>query len=276
MITAATTWFGTEETNDLPSAAMAPAELPLAPGLARALPRARPALIGPGPALAEALETGEALDAPRLADLLAPWTAHLAALAETGAAQVQIHEPLLGTGLSKPLADALKPAYAALAAAGPAILLSGAEGAPGPDLWTALSLPVAGLHLDLVTEPGQLRDALDSGVDMIFSLGLIDGQAEDRADLAAAARWARVAMRRHGAARIEVTNARPLRAATEDPERPWIACRAKKEEEIALAALIAAEGEAAWQAALAENACARALRDHAALPRLAGAAAARV
>lgn len=249
MLSATAIWFGTEDAAAMKAGVDAVCmPVPMDPAGAVATWRAagdaqaRPALIGPGEALAAALACGETAESVDLS----PWTVTLAALREAGAAWAHVHEPLLGTGLAAPLARALRAAYETIAEGAPKLMLSGAEGAPGPDIWTAAALPVAGLHLDLVHSPLSLRDALDCGVDKVFALGLIDGASAARTDLAAAARWARVAMRRHGAGRIEVALASPA-----------LIDAARKLEETVLVARIAAEGEEPWRAALAENEAAR-------------------
>jgi 5-methyltetrahydropteroyltriglutamate--homocysteine methyltransferase len=74
----------------------------------------------------------------------------------------------------------------AKAAPGLKIMLATYFGALGDNLDTALSLPVAGLHVDLVRAPEQL-EAIGRLVrkDLVLSLGLIDGRNVWRADLAA-------------------------------------------------------------------------------------------
>lgn len=183
-------------------------------------PGVRPSLEGPGRAI-RAAEEGETPDISAL-------EAALRALHAAGADWVQIEEPILGSGIAKHEAAALREAYAALAACGPKIMLRGGAGDPGADLWTALSLPVAGLHLDLLHAPLLLRDALDSGVTLTLSLGLVDPAGASLAALDAAARWARVAARRHGAERIEIACAAPADGAA--PQLTLCARRAAQHE----------------------------------------------
>jgi len=59
----------------------------------------------------------------------------------------------------------------------------------GDNLQTALRLPVAGLHLDLVRGAAQLDDVLAKApADLALSLGIIDGRNVWRTDLDAGAR----------------------------------------------------------------------------------------
>ncbi|MCZ0961088.1 5-methyltetrahydropteroyltriglutamate--homocysteine S-methyltransferase [Paracoccus benzoatiresistens] len=100
-------------------------------------------------------------------------------LAEAGAQWVQIDEPILVTDLS----DAQRRAFRIYDdLAGPQIMLASYFGALDDNLDLALSLPVAGLHLDLVRAPGQLAQVLGR-TDKLLSLGLVDGRNVWRADL---------------------------------------------------------------------------------------------
>ena len=59
-------------------------------------------------------------------------------------------------------------------------------GGLGDNLHTALSLPVAGLHIDLVRAPGQLDNVLARAPQgLVLSLGVIDGRNIWRANLPA-------------------------------------------------------------------------------------------
>ena len=71
-------------------------------------------------------------------------------LAEAGAHWVQIDEPVLVTDLSPAQRAGFAAAYAELAQAGPKLLVASYFGALDDNLDLALSLPVAGLHVDLV------------------------------------------------------------------------------------------------------------------------------
>src|SRR6185437_15261787 len=67
------------------------------------------------------------------------------------------------------------------------LLLATYFGALGDNLGTALKLPVAGLHLDLVRAPRQLDEVLAKArADLVLSLGIVDGRNIWRTDLEAA------------------------------------------------------------------------------------------
>ncbi|MDO5605336.1 MAG: 5-methyltetrahydropteroyltriglutamate--homocysteine S-methyltransferase [Paracoccus sp. (in: a-proteobacteria)] len=152
---------------------------------------ARPVLLGP----VTWLSLGKSKDGvdpfSLLPAILPVYQQVLSALADAGAEWVQIDEPILVTDLSDAQRAALRDAYATLK--GPEILLATYFGALGDNLDLALSLPVAGLHLDLVRAPDQLGDVLTRGTDKLLSLGLIDGRNVWRADLAAALKIAQAA-----------------------------------------------------------------------------------
>ena len=80
-------------------------------------------------------------------------------LAKRGAEWVQLDEPCLVLDLNDTARQALQRAYAAIAKAVPSlkIMLTTYFGEIGDNLETALALPVAGLHVDLVRAPDQLE-----------------------------------------------------------------------------------------------------------------------
>ncbi|HEV2610380.1 MAG TPA: 5-methyltetrahydropteroyltriglutamate--homocysteine S-methyltransferase [Noviherbaspirillum sp.] len=108
----------------------------------------------------------------------------LARLRDAGVEWVQIDEPILALDLKTEWRDAFAPAYAALASHAPRILLATYFGEVGEHASLLKSLPVDGVHLDLVRGGGQL-DAFsaDWPHDKVLSLGVIDGRNIWRADL---------------------------------------------------------------------------------------------
>ena len=82
--------------------------------------------------------------------------------------------------------DALRQTYARLAHALPnlKIMLTSYFGGLGGNLDTALALPVAGLHIDLVRAPQQLDEVVaKASRDLVLSFGVIDGRNIWRSDL---------------------------------------------------------------------------------------------
>ena len=165
----------------------------------------RPVLLGPVTWLGLGKAKDEGVDPLALLPAILPiYVDILRRLHEAGADWVQIDEPILVTDLSDRQARALRMAYAELGAVGPQVMLASYFGALDDNLDLALSLPVAGLHLDLVRAPHQLDEVLARGAEKTLSLGLIDGRNVWRADLATALARARDAAVRHGADRIQI------------------------------------------------------------------------
>ncbi|EIZ80305.1 5-methyltetrahydropteroyltriglutamate/homocysteine S-methyltransferase [Novosphingobium sp. Rr 2-17] len=145
----------------------------------------RPVLLGPVTWLS--LAKGHGIDPfDRLDEVLGLYGEVLDRLAYSGAAWVQIDEPILVTDLSGVQRAALSRAYAALSGHGVKLMLTTYFGGLDDNLPLVATLPVAGLHVDLVRAPQQL-DAVLRIVpeDLLLSLGVIDGRNVWRADLAA-------------------------------------------------------------------------------------------
>jgi 5-methyltetrahydropteroyltriglutamate--homocysteine methyltransferase len=148
----------------------------------------RPVLLGPVTFLKLGKSRSEGFD-PRslLGTLLPVYAESLRRLAAAGASWVQIDEPCLVLDLDEQDREALREAYATLATAAPGLrlMLTTYFGGLGDNLATALSLPVHGLHIDLVRAPEQF-DAVVAGArpDLVLSLGVIDGRNIWKADLA--------------------------------------------------------------------------------------------
>jgi 5-methyltetrahydropteroyltriglutamate--homocysteine methyltransferase len=154
-------------------------------GLSRGI-RTRPVLLGPVSFLLLSKSEDGTPPLALLPTLLPAYAEALRGIAEAGAAWVQIDEPCLVTDLPAGAADACAQAYRALADAAPGLdlLLASYFGALGDNLPLAASLPVAGLHLDLVRAPEQLDDALAAvPAERWLSLGVVDGRNVWRADL---------------------------------------------------------------------------------------------
>ncbi|MEC5218608.1 5-methyltetrahydropteroyltriglutamate--homocysteine methyltransferase [Actimicrobium sp. GrIS 1.19] len=100
---------------------------------------------------------------------------------------VQIDEPILALDLDARWRAAFAPTYQALAADAPPILLATYFDDVSEHAALLHSLPVAGVHLDLVRAPQQLDTLLaDWPADRILSAGVVDGRNVWRADLDAA------------------------------------------------------------------------------------------
>jgi 5-methyltetrahydropteroyltriglutamate--homocysteine methyltransferase len=119
-----------------------------------------------------------------LDEVLGLYSVILGQLRHAGAEWVQIDEPALVLDLIERQRAAFTRAYARLARLGPKIMLATYFGALDDNLNLALSLPVNGLHVDLVRAPEQLDPLLAKAPsDLLLSLGVIDGRNVWRADL---------------------------------------------------------------------------------------------
>jgi 5-methyltetrahydropteroyltriglutamate--homocysteine methyltransferase len=218
--------------------------------------RTRPVLLGPVSFLLLSKTEDGSDPLALLPGLLPVYAAILDELAEAGAAWVQMDEPCLATDLPPAAQDAYHRAYAALAAAAPSLclLLTGYFGGLGDNLATVLDLPVAGLHLDLVRDPGQLDAVLAERPELWLSLGVVDGRNVWRNDLRASLAVLRRAAeaRPDGARRLMVAPSCsllhvPIDLAQEealDPEvRAWLAFAVQKLGEVRTLALALEEGE---------------------------------
>jgi 5-methyltetrahydropteroyltriglutamate--homocysteine methyltransferase len=149
----------------------------------------RPVLLGPMTYLKLGKSQDPSLDPLSLLGGLIPvYIDVLRRLAANGAEWVQLDEPCLVLDLDDTSREALRNVYARFARALPnlKIMLTTYFGGLGDNLDMALSLPVAGLHLDLVRAPEQLADVLAQAPrGLVLSLGVIDGRNIWRANLPA-------------------------------------------------------------------------------------------
>jgi len=145
----------------------------------------RPVLLGPVTWLM--LAKGHDVDPLDFLDqVLGLYSVVLGQLRHAGAEWVQIDEPALVLDLTERQRAAFTRAYARLARLGPKIMLATYFGALDDNLNLALSLPVNGLHVDLVRAPEQLDPLLAKAPrDLLLSLGVIDGRNIWRADIEA-------------------------------------------------------------------------------------------
>jgi 5-methyltetrahydropteroyltriglutamate--homocysteine methyltransferase len=230
----------------------------------------RPVLLGPISFLTLAKQRGtQASITGLLPALVGVYEAVLADLATAGAKWVQIDEPALCLDLDREIVDAFCDTYERLVRSAPVLRILVATYFSGPraNLPTALSLPVAALHLDLVREPDQLEPALAGAPDSLaLSLGVVDGRNVWRADLVGALARLEHARDRVGSARLLVAPScsvlhMPLDLDLEttlDPEiRPWLAFAEQRLAEVVLLSRALNEGRAAVADQLTENANAR-------------------
>ena len=227
--------------------------------------QARPVLVGPVSFLLLGKAREGRFDRLSLLDgLLEVYARLLLELAEAGAEWVQLDEPYLALDLGEAERAALRRAYGALAeAAGRRLKLLVATYFEGlrDNLPTALALPVAGLHLDLVRAPGQLDELLTAGVPehLVLSLGVVDGRNVWRTDLEAALALLEKAARAVGRERIWVAPSCSLlhvpydvalEKALDAEIRSWLAFARQKLQEVAVLTRALDEGRQAVAAEL--------------------------
>ena len=145
--------------------------------------KAKPTVVGPLTFLWVGKEKG-AVEFDRLSllpKLLPVYVEILNALVEAGAEWIQIDEPALAVDLPKEWVEAYKDVYATLSKVNAKILLSTYFGSVAEHAALLKSLPVDGLHIDLVRAPEQLDAFAD--YDKVLSAGVIDGRNIWRANL---------------------------------------------------------------------------------------------
>jgi len=169
-------------------------------------------------------------------------------LGHAGAAWVQMDEPCLGLDLTGADLAFFGKAYEQLVSCAPGlkILLATYFSGLGENLHTALRLPVAGLHLDLVRAPDQLLAALvGAPPNLTISLGLVDGRGVWRTDLDRALKLAQAAINRLGQDRVQIAPSCSLlhvpvdldEESNVDPKmRNWLAFAKQKLAEVKLLA----------------------------------------
>jgi 5-methyltetrahydropteroyltriglutamate--homocysteine methyltransferase len=227
--------------------------------------RTRPVLLGPVSflLLSKREDGGSALDL--LPGLLPAYVEALRGLAAAGAAWVQVDEPCLVTDLPAGASAAFAQAYRTLAKAAPGLdlLLAAYFGGLRENVSLAATLPVAGLHLDLVRAPEGLEPALDAlPRSRWLSLGLVDGRNVWRTDLraalglarqAAAAGFARQLMIAPSCSLLHVPHGLASETALAPGLKRRLAFAVEKLEEVASLARGLDEGERAIAAELAAS-----------------------
>jgi 5-methyltetrahydropteroyltriglutamate--homocysteine methyltransferase len=147
----------------------------------------RPVLLGPVSFLLLGKSLHSALQPIQLLEQLLPvYIQILHKLAASGVEWIQIDEPCLVLDLDQTTQAAYLRAYSVLQAAAPQLklMLTTYFGELGSNAELAFSLPVAGIHVDLVRAPEQLAQVSSHIPDQLtLSLGLIDGRNIWRADL---------------------------------------------------------------------------------------------
>jgi 5-methyltetrahydropteroyltriglutamate--homocysteine methyltransferase len=246
----------------------------------------RPVLVGPVTFLKLAKSADAGFDPLSLLDRLLPvYIDVLRELASRGAEWVQLDEPCLVLDLDAAARDAIRHAYATFAVALPElkIMLTTYFGGLGDNLNTAMALPVAGLHIDLVRSPSQLDDILKKAPQgLVLSLGVIDGRNIWRANLPELLDRLEPVVAKRGADKIQIAPSCSLlhvpidldQETDLDPDlKSWLAFSVQKIAELATLGQALANGRDAVKADLAASSAAAAARK--ASPKVHDAAVAR-
>ena len=231
----------------------------------------RPVLVGPVTFLK--LGKSELSDRMSLLPKLLPvYIDVLKKLTAEGADWVQIDEPCLALDLSAAEKAALRTTYSELALKVPGlrIMLNTYFGALGDNLETAASLPVAGLHIDLIRAPEQLDPVLKAvRPDVVLSLGVIDGRNIWRANLPAVLDRIESVVTKRGGHLIEIAPSCSLLHVPVDLDREtkldadlksWLAFSLQKMTELSVLGKALAGGRDAAKDELAASAAAAAAR----------------
>ncbi len=147
--------------------------------------KVKPVILGPLSYLWLGKEKGSDFNRLDLLENLLPvYQQLLQALADAGATWVQIDEPILVLDLPAPWLGAFESVYNRLQHKQLNVLLATYFGALGDNLTTAVSLPVAGLHIDAVRAPEQILPVVDRlPAHKVLSIGIVDGRNIWRNDL---------------------------------------------------------------------------------------------
>ncbi len=224
----------------------------------------RPVILGPVSFLLLAKSRGGSRAPLAWLDRVLPvYERILAQLHEAGADWVQIDEPCLVLDLDEAERAAYGEAYQRLGNSNVRVCLATYFGGLGENLATALDLPVAALHLDLVRAPEQLEAALDRVPErLVLSLGVLDGRNVWRTDLDAALDKLSLAASRLGPDRLMVAPSCSLlhvpvdldgEEELDDELRGWLAFGKQKLHEVSILVRALREGREAVESELAES-----------------------
>ncbi|WP_291006422.1 5-methyltetrahydropteroyltriglutamate--homocysteine S-methyltransferase [Ferrovibrio sp.] len=220
----------------------------------------RPVLLGPVTYLKLGKSKDPTGDPLALLNAVLPvYVEMLSRLSAAGADWVQIDEPCLVLDLDERSRDALRHTYGLFARAVPnlKIMLASYFGELGDNLACAQSLPVAGLHVDLVRAPEQLQPLLAGARrDQVLSLGVVDGRNIWRADLAGILDRLEAVIVSHDAGPIQIAPSCSLLHVPIDLEletdmaadlKSWLAFAVQKLKELVLLGKALRQGrEAVW------------------------------
>lgn len=165
----------------------------------------RPVLIGPLALLllGKGVEGFDPLTL--LPRLTAAYAEVLKTLAEEGVVWVQIDEPMLVTDLETSIRNAYRQVYAELKSIPIKLMLTTYFDSVGDNLETAIALGTAGLHVDVVRAPQQLKTTLGAlKSEQILSVGCVEGRNIWLTDFSSVTPMLNEAVKQLGADRVIV------------------------------------------------------------------------
>jgi 5-methyltetrahydropteroyltriglutamate--homocysteine methyltransferase len=226
----------------------------------------RPVLVGPLTWLHSGRKVGDfdGCKCTLLPKLMPVYIEILKKLHSLGADWVQIDEPVLTLDLKDTYKEGFKTAYVEIAKAVPCLKILLATYFEGlrDNMDLAFSLPVAGIHLDLVRAPDQLGEALEKTGDKILSLGVVDGRNIWKNDLSKSLDRIEQAVKKLGKEKVFVAPSCSLLHTPVDLDnetdldaqlKSWLAFAKQKVREVAILARGANEGRDAIAKELAES-----------------------
>lgn len=176
----------------------------------------RPVLVGPVSflTLGKGDKDSRDLETLSLLDKLYPvYVEILKKLADAGATDVQIDEPILVLDLDEKTQAAIKNTYTKLAqeAGLPKITLASYFGTVVPNLAAIEGLPVAGFHFDFTRAPEQFEQVANIiGAEQTLSVGIVDGRNIWKSNFAKASDFVNKAIAKFGADRVVVATSSSL------------------------------------------------------------------
>ena len=200
-----------------------------------------------------------------LEKLLPVYKQLLTELKAAGAEWVQIDEPVLILDAAAGLAKEYATAYSALAPVSPKIVLATYYGRLDSNLEYVAKLPVAGLHIDLDREPGQLDATLAAvkPAGLVLSLGLVSGRNVWKNDFTASIKLGQKAVNELGQDNVIVATSSsllhiPVTLESETKLTPeqkdWFSFALEKASEVAtLAAVLSGSQDSGVTTALEAN-----------------------
>ncbi len=235
------------------------------PTHARLASTTRPVLLGPVSFLVLSRYSGAGHCLGLLPNLVPVYAEILNELAGAGAEWVQIDEPVLGLDLDATQRGAFGRVYQELHDAERAfrVVLTTYFTVLRDNLPTALALAVSALHLDAISDPTQVNEAIAAAPDSLaLSLGVIDGRNVWRTDLEPTLRTLEAAKRLLGPDRLLVGPSCSLLHLPVDLDlepsidtelRSWLAFAAQRLEEISVLARALNDGREAVADELRES-----------------------